>query len=176
MNFDLPEDIAAFREIVRKFAAEEIRPHSRQWDREQAIPDSLIAQLGSLGLMGILTPEEYGGTKHAEHGYLLNAVVIEEIARQDGGIALLLAAHNGLCQAHLNIAASAEQMTKYLPKLASGEWMGAWGLTEPGCGSDAAALAAMFRCAWHRPLCAASSSAMPPSCRAISSRATAFAR
>ncbi len=140
MEFSLPEDIVALREVVRRFAADRIRPHARAWDREQQLPDNVVAELGSLGLLGILTPEEYGGTKHPEHGYLQNAVVMEEIARQDGGTALLLAAHNGLCQAHLNLAGSAEQLQRYLPKLATGEWIGAWGLTEPGSGSDAAAL------------------------------------
>ena len=140
MDFALPEELAAFRDTVRKFAAERIRPHSRQWDRDQTLPDGFVIELGKLGLMGLLTPEEYGGSKHPEHGYLMNAVVMEEIARQDGGVALLVAAHNGLCLSHLNLAGNEEQKKKYLPKLTSGEWMGAWGLTEPGCGSDAAAL------------------------------------
>lgn len=137
MNFDLPEDIAALRDVVRDFAAERIRPHARDWDRDQVLPDELVAELGQLGMMGVLTPEEYGG---AGLSYLANAVVIEELARQDGGVALTVAAHNGLCLAHLNLAASPAQKQRYLPKLASGEWVGAWGLTEPGCGSDAAAL------------------------------------
>lgn len=140
MDFELPEEVAAFRDTVRKFAAERIRPHSRQWDRDQTLPDELVAELGQLGLMGLLTPEEYGGSKHPEHGYLLNSVVMEELARQDGGVALLVAAHNGLCLSHLNLAGSEEQKQKYLPTLASGEWVGAWGLTEPASGSDAAAL------------------------------------
>ena len=140
MEFGLPEEISALREVVRKFAAERIRPFARQWDREQALPDDVVAEMAQLGLLGILTPEEYGGSRNPEHGYLANAVMMEEVARQDGGAALLLAAHNGLCLSHLNLAASAEQMRKYLPKLAAGEWLGAWGLTEPGCGSDAAAL------------------------------------
>jgi alkylation response protein AidB-like acyl-CoA dehydrogenase len=140
MDFVLPDDVAAFRDTVRKFAAERIRPCTRQWDRDQTLPDELITEMGQLGLLGLLTPEEYGGSRLAEHGYLANAVVIEEIARQDGGVALLLAAHNGLCLSHLNLAANEEQKKKYLPKLASGEWVGAWGLTEPSCGSDAAAL------------------------------------
>ncbi len=140
MDFALPEDITAFREQVRKFAAERIRPHSRQWDREQALPDAIVAELGDLGLLGLLTPEEYGGCKHPEHGYLMNAAIVEELARQDGGLALLVAAHNGLCLSHLNLAASEEQKRRYLPSLTSGEWLGAWGLTEPCSGSDAAAL------------------------------------
>ncbi len=137
MDFDLPDDVAALRETVRKFAAERLRPHARTWDREQHLPDDVVRALAELGLMGILTPEEYGGVGLS---YLANAVVMEEIAREDGGVALLLAAHNGLCLAHLNLAAREEQKRKYLPKLASGEWVGAWALTEPGSGSDAAAL------------------------------------
>ncbi|MBP7745691.1 MAG: acyl-CoA dehydrogenase family protein [Phycisphaerae bacterium] len=137
MDFKLSEEISALREVVRKFAAERLRPNSRAWDRDQTLPDELIFELGELGLLGILTPEEYGG---AGLPYLANAVVMEEIARQDGGVALLLAAHNGLCLSHLNMAASPGQMQKYLPKLVTGEWIGAWGLTEPCSGSDAAAL------------------------------------
>ncbi|MCK4340443.1 MAG: acyl-CoA dehydrogenase family protein [Phycisphaerae bacterium] len=137
MDFNLPEEIVALRDMVRKFVAERIQPNARQWDREQQIPDELTSELGELGLLGVLTPEEYGGVGLS---YLANAVIMEEIARHDGGIALLVAAHNGLCLSHLNLNASLEQKMKYLPKLASGEWMGAWGLTEPGCGSDAAAL------------------------------------
>lgn len=137
MDLTLPEDIVALRDMVRKFAAERIRPFARQWDRDQMLPDDLVAELGQLGLLGILTPAEYGG---AGLGYLANAVVMEEVARQDGGVALLMAAHNGLCLSHLNLAASADQMQRYLPKLASGEWIGAWGLTEPCSGSDAAAM------------------------------------
>jgi alkylation response protein AidB-like acyl-CoA dehydrogenase len=137
MEFDLPEDIVALREAVRKFAAEQIRPHSRDWDRDQLIPDEFVAKLSEQGLLGILTPEKYGG---AGLGYLANAVIIEEIARQDGAVALMVAAHNGLCLSQINLAGSEEQRQKYLPKLARGECLGAWGLTEPCAGSDAAAL------------------------------------
>ncbi len=137
MSFDLPDDLVALRDVVRDFAANEIRPHAREWDREQFIPDELTAKVAELGLLGIMVPEQYGG---AGLGYLANSVIVEEIARQDGGVALFLAAHNGLCISHLLIGASDEQKTKYLPKLATGQHLGAWGLTEPGCGSDAAAL------------------------------------
>lgn len=137
MNFDLPEDLTALRDVVRDFAAREIRPHSRLWDREQFIPDDLTAKIAELGLLGVMVPETYGG---AGLNYLANSVIIEELARQDGGVALFVAAHNGLCVSHILRAASEEQKQKYLPKLASGEWLGAWGLTEPGSGSDAAAL------------------------------------
>ncbi len=137
MTFDLPEELVALRDVVRRFALEEIRPHARDWDREQSMPASLIAKLGEMGLLGVMIPTEYGG---AGLSYLANTVILEEIARQDGAVALMLAAHNGLCVAQLLIAANAAQRRKYLPKLATGEWLGAWGLTEPGCGSDAAAL------------------------------------
>ncbi|MBK9118041.1 MAG: acyl-CoA dehydrogenase family protein [Phycisphaerales bacterium] len=140
MDWTLPEDLVALRDAVRRYATERIRPNARAWDREQHLPDEVVAELGALGLLGVLTPEEYGGSKHHEHAYLANAVLMEEIARQDGAVALLLAAHNGLCLSHLNLAASEAQKRKYLPKLATGEWLGAWGLTEPGSGSDAAAL------------------------------------
>ncbi len=136
-SFDLPEDIAALRDVVRDFAAREIRPHAREWDREQSLPDELIAKLAELGLMGIMVEPEYNG---AGLSYLANAVIIEELARQDGGVALLVAAHNGLCVAQIRLAGNEEQKKKYLPKLATGEYIGAWGLTEPSCGSDAAAL------------------------------------
>ncbi|MBK8915864.1 MAG: acyl-CoA dehydrogenase family protein [Phycisphaerales bacterium] len=137
MNFELPEDIVALRDVVRKFAAEEIRPHAREWDEKQWLPDSVIAQMAELGLLGLTIPTEFGGSGL---GFLANATVMEEIARQDGGTALMLAAHNGLCIAQMSLAANAEQKARYFPKLAAGELIGAWGLTEPSCGSDAGAL------------------------------------
>jgi alkylation response protein AidB-like acyl-CoA dehydrogenase len=137
MSFDLPDDLVALRDVVRDFAANEIRPHAREWDREQFIPDQLTTKVAELGLLGIMVPEKYGG---AGLSYLANSVIVEEIARQDGGVALFIAAHNGLCISHLLIGASDEQKTEYLPKLATGQHLGAWALTEPGCGSDAAAL------------------------------------
>lgn len=137
MNFDLSDELLALRDAIRRFAAEQIRPHAREWDRDQQMPDSIIGKMAEMGLMGVLTPTEYGGSGL---GYLANTIVMEEIARQDGATALFLAAHNGLCQAHLLQGANEEQKRRYLPKLASGEWIGAWGLTEPGAGSDAAGM------------------------------------
>lgn len=139
MTFDLPDDLIALRDTVRKFAADEIRPHSRDWDREQRLPDEVVQKMAGQGFLGVFVPEEFGGAGYADAAcaYLANTVLMEEIARQDGAVALLLAAHNGLCGAQILLAANAEQRKKYLPKLASGEWVGAWGLTEPGCGSDA---------------------------------------
>ena len=137
MDFELPEDVKLIRDMARKFATEEIRPHARDWDREGLVPDEVVAQLGELGFMGVYVPEEYGG---AGAGYLAMATVIEEIAHQCGGTALIIAAHNGLACSHLLIGASHEQKKRYLPPLARGEMLGSWGLTEPGAGSDAAAL------------------------------------
>ncbi len=137
MSFDLPEDLIALRDTVREFALHEIRPHARDWDREQHLPDEVIAKMAELGLLGVMIPTELGG---AGLGYLANSIVMEEIARQCGATALSLAAHNGLCIAHMAVAANDDQKRKYFPRLARGELVGAWGLTEPGCGSDASAM------------------------------------
>lgn len=137
MDFELPEDMVMLRDVARKFAAEVIAPNARQWDREGEIPRDVVKQMADLGFLGLLTPADLGG---AEVGYLGNAVVMEEVARQCGGTALMLAAHNGLCQGHLLVAANEAQRKKYLPPLAKGEMMGSWCLTEPASGSDAAAL------------------------------------
>lgn len=137
MDFELSDDMTALRDMARRFAADEIGPHARQWDREGDIPREVIKKLGELGFLGVLVPADLGG---AELGYLGNAIVMEEIARQCGGTALMLAAHNGLCLGHILVAANEEQKKKYVPPLASGEMLGAWCLTEPSCGSDAAAL------------------------------------
>ena len=137
MDYELPDEIATFRDVVRKFAVEQIRPHVREWDEKQETPPEFRAKLGELGILGILTPEEYGGSGL---GYLANAVVMEELCRQDGSLGFTLAGHTGLCSTHLLVAASDEQKARYLPKLASGEWWGAWALTEPGSGSDASAM------------------------------------
>jgi len=137
MNFELSDDMVALRDMARRFAADEIGPKARQWDRDGEIPRNVIKKLGELGFLGILVPADLGG---AELGYLGNTIVMEEIARQCGGTALMLAAHNGLCLGHILVAASAEQKKKYVPPLASGEMLGSWCLTEPGSGSDAAAL------------------------------------
>ncbi len=137
MDYSLPEDVKMLRDMARKFAAEEIRPHAREWDREGLVPDAVVARLGELGFMGVYLPEEYGG---AAAGYLAMSVIIEEIARQCGGTALMIAAHNGLPCGHILLAANEEQKRKWLPPLARGEILGSWALTEPSSGSDAAAL------------------------------------
>lgn len=137
MEFELSEDLAAFRDVTREFAAERIAPYAREWDANKWIPEEVVAEAGKIGLMGVTTPEEYGG---AGQSMLAMSVVIEEIARCDGSMALLLEAHNGLCLQHFNIAANEEQKKKYLPDLASGRMVGSWCLSEPDCGTDAEAL------------------------------------
>ncbi len=137
MDFELPEDLVAFRDVTRDFAAERIAPHAREWDANKWIPEDVVAEAGRIGLLGVTTPEQYGG---AGQSMLAMSVIIEEIARCDGSFALLVEAHNGLCLQHLNLAASEAQKTKYLPDLASGKMIGAWCLSEPDCGTDAEAL------------------------------------
>ncbi|MFO0619994.1 MAG: acyl-CoA dehydrogenase family protein [Polyangia bacterium] len=135
MDFELSEDQQVLKKSVRDFAAAEIAPHCRKWDNESHFPHELIPKLGNLGLLGMMTPEEYGG---AGMSLLDVAVVIEELAAVDGSVAITVASHNGLCSGHINLFGSEEQKQRYLPDLASGAKLGAWGLTEPGSGSDAA--------------------------------------
>lgn len=137
MEFELPEDLTAFRDVTREFAAEKIAPRAREWDAKKWIPEEVVAEAGRIGLLGVMTPEKYGG---AGQNMLAMTVVLEELARWDGAFALLVEAHNGLIQAHMNRAANEQQKQKYLPKLASGEVLGSWCLSEPNCGTDAAAL------------------------------------
>ncbi len=135
IDFDLSEDQKVLKKSVRDFAAAEIAPHCRKWDNESHFPHELIPKLGDLGLLGMMTPEEYGG---AAMSLLDVAVVIEELAAVDGSVAITVASHNGLCSGHINLFGSEDQKQRYLPDLASGKKLGAWGLTEPGSGSDAA--------------------------------------
>lgn len=121
-------------DMVRDFAEKEIRPHFMEWDEKQEFPVEVFKKLGNLGLMGVFIPEEYGGSGFGYHEYI---TVISEIAKVCGSIGLSVAAHNSLCTGHIYYNASEEQKKKYLPKLATGEWIGAWGLTETGTGSDA---------------------------------------
>lgn len=139
MDFDLSDDLIALRDLARKFAAENIAPGARKWDREADIPRDVVAKMAELGFLGIFIPEEYGG---CGFGDLQASVIMEEIARHCGATALLLDAHNALCCAHLLVGASEVQKKRYLPELAAGKYVGAWALSEPGCGSDAAALSA----------------------------------
>lgn len=137
MDFTFNERQTMIRDMVRDFAEKEIRPFVSEWDEKEEFPFELIRKLGDLGLMGILFPEKYGG---AGMGYVEYVLVLEELAKVDPSISLTVAAHNSLCTNHIYQFASEELKKEVLPKLCSGEWLGAWGLTEPGSGSDAAGL------------------------------------
>ncbi|HEV7858367.1 MAG TPA: acyl-CoA dehydrogenase [Pyrinomonadaceae bacterium] len=134
MEFDLTEEQQQVRMSVREFAEAEMAPHVLEWDETQHFPEELIPKLAALGLMGVLFPEEYGG---AGMGYVEYATIIEELSRVDGSVGISVAAHNSLCSNHIYQFGTEEQKQKYLVPLARGEHLGAWGLTEPGAGSDA---------------------------------------
>jgi alkylation response protein AidB-like acyl-CoA dehydrogenase len=134
MNFEPTEMQKQITQVIRDFGKTHIQPHVLEWDENQIFPVQLFKQLGELGLMGVLVPEEYGGSGL---GYLEYVTVISEISKICGAIGLSVAAHNSLCTGHILQFGTAEQKQKYLPKLASAEWIGAWGLTEPNTGSDA---------------------------------------
>jgi alkylation response protein AidB-like acyl-CoA dehydrogenase len=134
VNFEQTDNQKMIAEMVRDFGSKEIKPKMMEWDESQEFPIQLFRKMGALGLMGVLIPEEYGG---AGFGYLEYITAISEVSKIDGSIGLSMAAHNSLCSNHILQFASEEQKRKYLPKLATGEWIGAWGLTEPNTGSDA---------------------------------------
>jgi alkylation response protein AidB-like acyl-CoA dehydrogenase len=134
IDFEETENQKMISDMVRDFGAKEIRPKSMEWDESQEFPVQLFKKMGELGLMGVLVPEQYGG---AGFGYLEYVTAVSEVSRIDGSIGLSVAAHNSLCTGHILQHASEEQKRKYLPKLATAEWIGAWGLTEPNTGSDA---------------------------------------
>ena len=134
MDFTVSEITQQVAQTARDFANQHIRPHVMTWDESQEFPVSVFKEMGKLGLMGVLVPEEYGG---AGLSYFEYKAVIEEIAKVCGSIGLSVAAHNSLCTGHIMSFGNAEQKKRYLPKLATAEWIGAWGLTEPGTGSDA---------------------------------------
>jgi len=134
MNFDQSENQIMITQMIRDFAEKEIRPYIMEWDESQQFPVHVFKKLGELGLMGVFIPEEYGGSGF---GYLEYVTVVTEIAKVCGSIGLSVAAHNSLCTGHIYYHGNDAQKKKYLPKLASAEWIGAWGLTETGTGSDA---------------------------------------
>lgn len=134
MNFDLNENQKMIAQMVRDFAEKEIKPHLNQWDADEHFPVDVMKKMGELGLLGIYVPEEYGGSGF---GYFEYATALMELGKVCGGVGLSVAAHNSLCTGHIFYHGSEEQKQKYLPKLASGEFIGAWGLTEPNTGSDA---------------------------------------
>ncbi|MFN8355636.1 MAG: acyl-CoA dehydrogenase family protein [Spirosomataceae bacterium] len=135
MNTTVAENQEMIAQTVKDFAERHIRPHVRFWDESQHFPIELFHALGELGLMGMLVPEQLGG---AGLGYREYVAAIVELSRVDPAIGLSMAAHNSLCTNHILLFGTEEQQLKYLPKLATGEWIGAWGLTEPNTGSDAA--------------------------------------
>jgi alkylation response protein AidB-like acyl-CoA dehydrogenase len=137
MDFRLTAEQALLRKSVREFAEAEIRPHVRAWDEAQHFPVELVPALAGLGLMGIRIPDAYGGAGMSAIDY---CICIEELARVDPSVALSVAAHNGLCVAHIALAGNEAQKQRYLVPLASGRQVGAWGLTESTSGSDAAGM------------------------------------
>jgi alkylation response protein AidB-like acyl-CoA dehydrogenase len=134
LDFLLTEEQKQLKKTVREFVEREIAPNVMKWDEKGTFPLEVVKELGRLGLMGMIFPAEYGG---AGLGYIEYVIAIEELSRVDGSIGIIVAAHNSLCSNHIFLAGSEAQKRTYLPKLATGEWIGAWGLTEPGAGSDA---------------------------------------
>src|ERR1044072_3528942 len=134
MQFELTEEQQQVKMSVREFAQSEIAPHVLEWDESQHFPIELQPKLAELGLLGVIFPEEYGG---AGMGYVEYATIIEELSRVDGSVGISVAAHNSLCSNHIYQFGTEAQKQKYLVPLASGEHLGAWGLTEPSAGSDA---------------------------------------
>src|SRR5712671_6140904 len=135
MDFEYTADQIQLRRAVREFAAAEIAPHVMDWDENQIFPLDVIKKLGQLGYLGSIFPEEYGG---AGLGYVEYSIIIEELSRVDGSVGIILAAHTSLCSNHIFKSGDDAQRQRYLPKLATGEWLGCWSLTEPEAGSDAA--------------------------------------
>src|SRR6476661_2071295 len=142
MDFSLSEHHELLRKTVRDFARTEVVPHAKKWDEEERFPKEIVPKLAELGLLGIRIPEEYGGSGMDVTSY---AICVEEIARVDGSLALTVASHNGLGTGHILGFGSEAQKRKYLSRAATGEWLAAWALTEPGSGSDAAGLATTAR-------------------------------
>ncbi|WPO76932.1 acyl-CoA dehydrogenase family protein [Flavobacterium sp. KACC 22761] len=134
MNFDYNETQSMIAQSIKEFAEKNIRPNIMEWDEAQIFPIQLFKKLGEMGFMGVLVPEEYGGSGLGYHEYI---TVIEEISKVDPSIGLSVAAHNSLCTNHILTFGNEEQKKKWLPKLATAEFIGAWGLTEHNTGSDA---------------------------------------
>ncbi|MCW3112026.1 MAG: Butyryl-CoA dehydrogenase [Segetibacter sp.] len=135
MNFETSELTEQVAQTARDFAQQHIKPFVMQWDESQEFPVEIFKRLGELGLMGVLVPEEYGGAGLSYYEYV---EIIQQISKVCGSIGLSLAAHNSLCTGHIMLFGNEDQKRQYLPKLANGEFIGAWGLTEPNTGSDAA--------------------------------------
>ena len=136
MNFDLTEEQLVLQRSVREFCAREIVPNAARWDREERFPHEIIPAMGEMGLLGMQIPEAYGGAGMSFMDYV---VALEEIACADASVGLTMASHNSLCTGHLFLAGNEAQRQKYVSRLARGQVLGGWGLTEPGSGSDAGA-------------------------------------
>ena len=136
MNFELSDEQKVLQGAVRELCAREILPNAAKWDREERFPHEVIPSMGAMGLLGMQIPEEYGGAGMKFSDYV---IALEEVARADASVGLTMASHNSLCTGHIFLAGNEEQKRKYLPRLARGEALGGWGLTEPGSGSDAGA-------------------------------------
>ena len=134
MNFELTEEQQLLVESVRRFVNERVKPNARAWDRDEEFPTEVVGELAQMGLLGVMVAEEYGGSGL---GSLEMALVVEEIAKVDGSLALTVASHNGLCSSHIRMFGTEKQRREFLPPLARGEKLGAWALTEPNSGSDA---------------------------------------
>src|SRR6266699_1391262 len=137
MDFELTAEQKEIRALARDFALAEVAPVIRRFDEAHEFPHEILAKLGKTGLLGALVPEEYGG---AALDYVSYALAVEELNRVDASVGITMWAHNSLCTNHIALFGSAEQKARYLPRLARGEGLGARGLTEPGSGSDAAAM------------------------------------
>jgi len=134
LDFQLNDEQLQLKKSVREFAEREIAPHVMTWDEANEFPMAIVKELGKLGLLGIIFPQEYGG---AGMGYVEYITAIEELSRVDGSVGIIVAAHTSLCSNHIFVAGNEAQKKKYVSKLATGEYLGAWGLTEPSSGSDA---------------------------------------
>jgi hypothetical protein len=132
--FGLTKEQEQLRKEVRSFAEREMKPHVSQWDEKSEFPHEVVKKLGAMGLMGVIFPESLGG---AGMGYVEYVLAVEELSRVDGSVGIIVASHNSLCTNHIMLAGNDEQRKQWVTKLASGVWLGAWGLTEPGSGSDA---------------------------------------
>ena len=135
--FGLTEEQEQLRKEVRAFAEREIAPHVTEWDEKSEFPHAVVKKLGAMGLMGVIFPEALGG---AGMGYVEYVLAVEELSRVDGSVGIIVASHNSLCTNHIMLAGNDEQRKRWVTRLAGGEWLGAWGLTEPGSGSDAAGM------------------------------------
>src|SRR5882762_2924494 len=134
LDFQLDDEQLQLKKSVREFAEREIGPNVMKWDEASEFPLATIKEIGTLGFMGAVFPPEYGG---AGMGYVEYVTIIEELSRVDGSVGIIVAAHTSLCSNHIYKMGTPEQRERYLTKLATGEWLGAWGLTEPSSGSDA---------------------------------------